>query len=122
RFLETETLPEIFLNHMRDNFRVCSGDEPVPFGLKLAVEVQIVFYDTIMDDSDSGFAVNQRVRVFLDRAAVCCPAGVSNSYRSGQEVEVVFGVDLVESSTILLNCEGSVCYGYFTDGVVSPIF
>ena len=92
------------------------------FGFVFAFEVQIVFYDTIMHDSDSGFAVNQRVRVFLDRAAVCCPAGVSNSYRSGQEVEVVFGVDLVESSAVLLYCERSICDCYFADGVVASIF
>jgi len=31
-------------------------------------------------------------------------------------------MDLVKSSAILLHREGSVCYGYLADGVVSSIF
>ena len=55
----------------------------MPFGFEFAFEVQIVFYDTVMDDRDSRFAINQGVRVFLDRAAVCCPASMSNANGSG---------------------------------------
>jgi hypothetical protein len=93
---------------MRDNFCVRSRDEPVPFGFEFAFEVEIVFYDTVVDDRDSRFAVDQRVRVFLDRATVCCPAGVSDAYWSGEKVEVVFGVDLIESSAVLLYSEGPI--------------
>jgi hypothetical protein len=107
---------------MWDNFSVRPRDESVPFGFEFAFEIEIIFYDTIMDDGDSGFAVDQWVGVFLDRAAVGCPAGMSNAYGSGQIVEVVFRVDLVKSSAVLLYCEDSIGYGYFADGVVSSIF
>jgi len=94
----------------------------VPFGFEFAFEIEIVFYDPVMDDGDSGFAVDQRVRVFLDWSTVCCPAGMSDAYGSGQIVEVVLGVDLVETSAVLLYREGSIGDGYFADGVVSSIF
>ena len=94
----------------------------MPLRFEFAFEVEIVFYDTVVDYGDSGFAVDQRVRVFLDRSAVCCPAGVSDADGSRQEVKVVLGVDLVKSSAVLLYGEGSVCNGYLADGVVSAIF
>src|SRR6266581_346240 len=83
RFFETEPVAEIFLNHVRDNFRVCSGGEPVPFGFEFAFEIEIVFYYPVVDDGDPGFAVDQRVRIFLDWSTVCCPTGVSDAYGSG---------------------------------------
>ena len=76
-------MAQILLNHVGDNFSVRSGGEPVPFRFEFAFEVEIVFYDTIVDDGDSGFAVDQRVRVFLDWSTVCCPSGMSDAYRSG---------------------------------------
>ncbi len=87
----------------------------MPFGFELTFEIEIIFYDTVMDDGDSGFAVDQWVRVFLDGSTVSCPAGVSDPYGSGQKVEVVLGVNLIESSAVLLYCEGSICYGYFAN-------
>ena len=74
----------------------------MPFGFEFAFEVEIVFYDTIVDDGDPGFAVDQRVRVLLDWAAMGCPAGMSDTYGSGEIVEVVLRVDLVKSSAVLL--------------------
>ena len=94
----------------------------MPFGFEFAFKIEIVFYDTIVDYGDSGLAVDQRVRVFLDWSAVCYPAGVSDADGSGQEVEVVLGMDLVKSSAVLLYGESSVCNGYLADGVVSAIF
>ena len=94
----------------------------MPFGFELTFEIEIIFYDTVMDDGDSGFAVDQWVRVFLDWTAVCCPAGVSDAYRAREIVKVVFGVDLVESSAILLYCECPICDRYFADRIVSSIF
>jgi hypothetical protein len=47
---------------------------------------------------------------------------MSDADGSGQEVEVVLRMDLVESSAILLYRKGSVCYGYFADRVVSSVF
>jgi len=94
----------------------------MPFRFELAFEIEIVLYDTIVDDGDSRFAVYQRVRVFLYGPAVCCPAGVSNAHGSRQKVEVILGMDLVESPAVLLDRQGPIGYGYFADGVVAPIF
>jgi hypothetical protein len=68
-----------------------------------------------MDDGDSGFAVDQWVRVFLDWSTVGCPAGMSDADGSGQIVEVVLGVDLVKSSAVLLYRKGSIGDSYFAD-------
>jgi hypothetical protein len=107
---------------MRDNFSVRSRGESVPFGFEFAFEIEIIFYYPVMDDGDSGFAVKQRVRVFLHWSTVCRPAGMPDADGSGKEVEVVLGVDLVESSTVLLYRKSSIGYGYFADRVVSSIF
>jgi hypothetical protein len=87
----------------------------VPFGLEFAFEVEIVFNDTIVDNGDSGFAVDQWVRVFFDWSTVGCPASVSNAYGSGKIIEVVLGVDLVKSSAVLLYRKGSIGDSYFAD-------
>src|SRR2546427_6793558 len=94
----------------------------MPFRFELAFEIEIVLYDTIVDDGDSRFAVYQRVRVFLYGPAVCCPAGMSNAHGSRWKVEVILGMDLVESPAVLLDRQGPIGYGYFADGVVAPIF
>src|SRR2546425_2670270 len=122
RFFETEPLAEIFLDHVRDNFRVRSRGEPVPFGFELAFEIEIIFYYPVVDDGDPGFAIDQRVRVLFDWSAMSCPAGMSNAHGSGQEVEVVPGVDLIKSSTILLYSKSSIRDRYLADRVIPSIF
>jgi hypothetical protein len=94
----------------------------VPFGFEFAFEIEIVFYNPVVDDGDSGFAVDQWVRVFLDWSTVCRPSSMSDADWSGKIVEVVLGVDFVKPSAVLLYGEGSIGDGYFADGVVSSIF
>ena len=94
----------------------------MPFRLEFAFEIEIVFYDAVVDYGDSGFAVDQRVRVLLDRSAMCCPAGMPDAYGSEEIVEVVFGVDLIKSSTILLYGKSSIGDRYLADRVVPSVF
>ena len=64
---------------MRDDLGVRLGDEPVAFPLELALQIEIVLDDPVVDDDDAARAVAVRVRVLLGRAAVRRPPRVADA-------------------------------------------
>jgi len=56
----------------------------VALALELELQIQVVFDDSVVDDDDLARAVAVRVSVFLGRAAVSGPAGVSHAVVAGE--------------------------------------
>ena len=69
----------IFFDEVRDDFGVRLGDEFVAFGNELALQLEIIFDDAVVDDYDFAGAVAVRMRVFFSGAAVRGPAGVADA-------------------------------------------
>jgi hypothetical protein len=64
---------------VRDDLGVRLRDERVPFLLKLALQVEVVLDDAVVDDDDAAGAVAMRVRIFLGRTSVGRPARVADA-------------------------------------------
>src|ERR1051325_2227005 len=62
---------------MSDNFRIRFCFELVSVLLKLVFQANIIFNDAVMDNDDLASAVAVRVSVFLCRASMRGPAGVT---------------------------------------------
>jgi len=73
-----------FLDQMGDDFRVGFGDEFVTFGDKILFELDIILNDTVVHYDDFTVAVAVRMGIFLGRASVRRPAGVSDAVHAVQ--------------------------------------
>ena len=78
RVLEPVVL-HLALDQVRDDLRVRLGDEDVPFLLQLALQIEVVLDDPVVDDDDPAGAVAMRVRVLLGRPSVRRPARVADA-------------------------------------------
>ena len=65
----------------------------VPFLLELALQIEVVLDDAVVDDDDAAGAVAVRMRVLFGRAAVRGPAGVPDAVVA---VERLGGDDIFE--------------------------
>src|SRR5271154_1763126 len=64
---------------MGDDFGVRFSDELVAFALQLFLEFEVIFDDAVVNDHDLTGAIAMRVGVFLGRAPVGGPAGVTDA-------------------------------------------
>src|SRR4029077_20122931 len=69
----------MFLDQVRDDFRVRFGNELVSFAQQLLLQLQIIFDDAVVHHDDLPGAVAVRVRVFFGGAAMRGPARVADS-------------------------------------------
>ena len=67
------------LDDVRDHLGVGLGDEPVALGGQLALQLEVVLDDAVVDDDDAPGAIAVGVRVLLGRPAVRGPAGVADA-------------------------------------------
>ena len=78
RVLEAVAL-HLALDQVRDDLGVGLGDERVPFRLQLALQIEVVLDDPVVDDDDAAGAVAVRMRVLFGRPAVRRPARVADA-------------------------------------------
>jgi len=69
----------MFLDQVRDDFRVCFRSELMSFALQLLLQLQIIFDDAVVHHDDLPGAVAMRMRVLFGGAAMRRPAGVADS-------------------------------------------
>jgi hypothetical protein len=81
------------LDEVRHDLGVRLGDEPVSLGGQLALQIEVVLDDAVVDDDDAARAVAVGVGVLLGRPAVRRPARVADAVLA---VERVGGEDLLE--------------------------
>ena len=67
------------LDQVGDDLGVGLGDELVALRGELALQLQIVFHDAVVDDDDAARAVAMRVGVLFGGAAMGGPAGVADA-------------------------------------------
>ena len=67
------------LDEVGDDFSVGFSDELVALGGELALEVEVVFDDAVVDDDDAAGAVAMGMGVLFGGAAVGGPAGVADA-------------------------------------------
>ena len=67
------------LDEVGDDFGVGLGDELVALFFELALQIDVILDDSVVDDDDISGAVAVRVRVFLGGAAMRGPARVSDA-------------------------------------------
>jgi hypothetical protein len=112
------------LNEVGDDFGVGLGDELVAFFNELALEVEVVFDDAVVDDDDAAGAVAVGVGVFFGGASVGGPAGVADAVGT---VERMFAQDLFEVDELALgaadlNCGAGGAADGDAGGVIAAIF
>ena len=69
----------LLLDQVRDDLRVRLGDERVALGDQLALQLEVVLDDAVVDDDDAAVAVAVRMGVLLGRPAVRGPARVADA-------------------------------------------
>ena len=85
RVFEAVVLP-FLLDEMRDDFGVGFRGEGVALGDELALDLEIVFDDAVVDDDDAARAVAMRMRVLFSRSAVCGPSRMAEAIQAGERV------------------------------------
>ena len=75
------------LDEVRDDLGVGLGDEPVALALELALQIEVVLDDAVVDDDDLAGAVAVRVRVLLGRPSVRRPARVADAVVAVERVQ-----------------------------------
>ncbi len=83
--LEAVVLP-FLLDQVRDDFGVGLGFELVSLGDELALDLEIVLDDAVVDDDDAAGAVAMRMRVLFGRTAVRGPARVTEAIHAGERL------------------------------------
>ena len=94
RVLEAVVLP-FLLDQVRDDFGVGFRLELVSLGDQLALDLEIVLDDAVVDDDDAAGAVAMRMRVFFGRPAVRGPSRVAEAIDAGERLRLdrVFEID-----------------------------
>ena len=87
---------ELVLDQVGDDLGVGFGGEGVALGDEVVLEREIVFDDAVVHDDEGAGAVAVRVGVLLGGAAVCGPAGVTNSIGAVDGVAGEDGVEIAE--------------------------
>ena len=77
----------VFLDQVRNDFRVRLGREAVSFGLELPAELKIILNDAVVDHDDGPVTVSVRVRVFFGGRAVGRPARVPDAVGAVERVQ-----------------------------------
>src|SRR3989442_15978263 len=67
---------------MSDNLRIGFSDELMVFLPQGVLQLEIVFYDAVMDDDHSASAIAMRVGIFFGRTAVRGPTRVAHAVRA----------------------------------------
>ena len=80
--LERAAVLHVLFHEVSDDFGVGFGDELVAFFFQLALQLDVILHDAVVDDDDLPGAVAMRVRVFFGRTAVRGPARVADAVRS----------------------------------------
>ena len=85
RVLEAVVLP-FLLDQVRDDLGVGLRLELVALGDELALDLEVVLDDAVVDDDDAAGAVAMRVRVLFGRPAVRGPARVAEAVHAGERL------------------------------------
>ena len=85
RVLEAVVL-HLALDEVRDDLGVGFGDERVALPLQLALEIEVVLDDAVVDDDDLAGAIAVRMRVLFGRTAVGRPSRVADAVVAGDRV------------------------------------
>src|SRR5215470_5843761 len=70
-------VPEVFLDHVGNDFGISLGGETVPFFSELLLQGNVVFDDAVVDDNDLSRAVAVRMRILFSGAPMRGPASVA---------------------------------------------
>src|SRR5207245_5614239 len=74
-----------------------------------------------MNYGDSRLAIDERMRVFVHGSSVRRPSSVANPYCSQKVVNIVFCVDLLQSSAVFLHSQSVIVDCYFAYRVVASV-
>ena len=69
----------MFLDQVRDDFRIRLGRELVTFFQELALERKVVLNDAVVRDNDTSFAIPMRMSILFGRPAVSRPARMTQA-------------------------------------------
>ena len=88
-------VPPFLLDEMRDDLGVGLRAERVALGDELALDLEIVFDDAVVDNDDTARAVAMRMRVLFSRAAMRGPSRMAKAIDADERLSLngVFEVD-----------------------------
>ena len=79
---ERAAVLHVLFHQVGDDFGIGFGDELVALFFQLALELDVIFHDAVMDDDDLAGAVAMRMRVFFGGTAVRGPARMADAVRA----------------------------------------
>jgi len=80
--LQRAAVLHVFFHQVGDNFSICFGDELVAFFFKLALQLDVIFHNAVMDDDDLAGAIPVGMRVLFGWTSMRGPARVADAVRA----------------------------------------
>ena len=108
---------------MGQNFRVCLRYENMSFGFQFALQVQIIFNNSVMNQHHTSIGTRMRMGIFLSGAAMSRPASMPDSVTAIHRIQLYGFFQIVQLAGSTADNQLSIFpKNGQSSGVVAPVF